>query len=144
MAFITNWMIGFSVAAVMVICLECKTRNDDDAAYCFECGAKLGSKEENWEKRLEKWSEDLGKQTEEWGETLGKRAEKWGKDFSREAEKELNSFGTIIGLFFGAILILVAVAWIAGIEIAQYFGLFLVVFGLLIILLTSYNFLRKR
>ena len=144
MAFIIKWVIGFNVTAIMVICLECETKNEEHANYCVKCGAKLEfSREESWDRRLEKWGEDFGKRAEEWGEDFGKRAEEWGKDFGREAEKELVNFGVIFGLFIGVILVLVAIAWIAGIAVTQYLGLFLVIFGLLIIFSAIYSLLRR-
>ena len=145
MAFIIKWMIGFNVAAIMVTCLKCETKNEEDATYCVKCGAKLeSSREESWDEKIEKWGENFGKHAEEWGEDFGKRAEEWGKDFGREAEKDLINFGVIFGLFIGVILIIVAIAWIAGIQITQYFGLFLVIFGLLILFSAIYSLFRRR
>lgn len=129
----------------MVTCSKCETKNEEGANYCVKCGATLAvPREESWERKMEKWGEDFGKRAEEWGEDFGKRAEEWGKDFGRQAEKELLNFGIIFGLLIGIIMILVAIAWIAGIEITQYFGLIVIIFGLLILFSSIYSLLRRR
>ena len=119
----------------MVICSKCETRNEDDAFYCVKCGAKLEfAREESWEKRMEKWGEDLGRQAERWGEDLG-----------RQAEKEMLNLGVIFGIIIGAVMILVGIAWFSGIEVTRYFwSIIIIVFGSLVLTGVIYGLLRHH
>ena len=127
----------------MVYCTKCGTKNEEAAAYCIKCGAKLGvSREETWDKRVEKWGEDFGKRAEEWGENFGKRAEK--ECFG------LPHGGLIFGLLIGIIIILVGVsALLTGFEVIENFWptfwpLIIVAFGLLIAAGALYSLTRRR
>jgi tetrahydromethanopterin S-methyltransferase subunit G len=78
------------------------------------------------------------------GEDFGRRAEAWGEDFGRRADKELSKIGVIFGLLIGVIMVLVGIAWIAGIELTQYFwALIIIVFGLLVLAGSIYG-LKQR
>jgi hypothetical protein len=133
----------------MVYCTKCGTKNEEAAVYCVKCGTKLVSKDENWDKRMEKWGEDFGKRAEKWGEEFGKRAEEWGDNFGSRTEKEcfgLPHGGVIFGLLIGAIIILVGVsALLTDIDVARFFWpLIIVVFGLLIAAGALYSLTRRR
>jgi uncharacterized membrane protein YvbJ len=118
----------------MVFCTNCGAANDETAAYCAKCGIKFEvSEKDSWDKRMERWGEDFGK-----------RAEEWGEDFGRRADKELSKIGVIFGLLIGVIMVLVGIAWIAGIELTQYFwALIIIVFGLLVLAGSIYG-LKQR
>jgi len=118
----------------MIICNKCETKNEEDAIYCVKCGAKLEvSREESWDKRMEKWGEDFGK-----------RAERWGEDFGRRAEKEALNVGAILGIIVGVAMILVGIAWFSGIAVARYFWpIIVIVFGLLVLAGVIYGLLRN-
>ena len=123
----------------MVYCTKCGTKNEEAAVYCIKCGAKLEvSKEESWDKRVEKWGEDFGK-----------RAEEWGEDFGRQAEKEcfgLPHGGLIFGLLIGVIIIMVGVSsLVTGTGVIENFWpLIIVIFGLLIAAGALYSLTRRR
>ena len=122
----------------MVYCTKCGTKNEEGAGYCVKCGAKLISKEESWDKRMEKW-----------GEEFGKRVEEWGEDFGRRAEKEcfgLPHGGIIFGLLIGLIIILVGLSSLfSGSEATRFFWpLLIIVFGVLIAVGALYSLTRRR
>jgi len=129
----------------MVFCANCGTENDETAVYCVKCGKKFEvSQQDSWDKRMERWGEDFGKRAEDWGEDFGRRAEAWGEDFGRRAEKEMSNIGVIFGLLIGVVMIFVGIAWLAGIELTQYFwALIIIVFGLLILVGAIYGFKRR-
>ena len=130
----------------LITCSKCETNNREDAVYCVKCGAKLEvSREESWDKRMEKWGEDFGKRAEEWGENFGRRAEEWGENLGRRAEKEVLNVGVIFSIIIGAVLILVGIAWFSGIEVTRYFwSIIIIVFGLLVLTGVIYGLLRSR
>lgn len=139
----------------MVYCTKCGTKNADAAVYCIQCGAKLEEvpKKETWDKRMEKWGEELGKHAEEWGEEVGKRAEEWGKDLGKRVENEcfgLPNGGLIFGLLIGVVILLVGVtALLTGTELIRYFwslfwALIIIVFGVLITAGAIYSLTRRR
>lgn len=132
----------------MVYCTKCGTKNEEDVLYCVKCGAKLVSKDESWDKRMEKWGKDFGKRAEKWGEEFGKRAEEWGEDFGRRAEKGcfgLPHGGFVFGLLLGAIIILVGLfSLLSGNEGLRFFWpLLIVVFGLMITVGALYSLTRR-
>ena len=111
----------------MVYCTNCGTKNEEAAVYCIKCGAKLVSKKESWDKRMEKW----------------------GEDFGRQAEKEcfgLPHGGMIFGLLIGLIIILVGLSsLLSGFEATRLFWpLLIIVFGVLIAVGALYSFTRRR
>jgi hypothetical protein len=133
----------------MVTCNKCGTKNEENAVYCVKCGAKLVSKEETWDKRMEKWGEDFGKRAEKWGEEFGKRAEEWGDSFGRRADRGcfgLPYGGVIFGLLIGAIVILIGViALLTELDVVRFFWpLVLVVFGVLIAAGALYSLTQRR
>jgi len=122
----------------MVYCTKCGIKNEEASVYCVKCGTKLeSSQEESWDKRVDKW-----------GEEIGKRAGEWGEDFGRRVEKEcfgLPHGGVIFGLLIGMIIILVGVASLTGLELTQHFWpLLIIVFGLLIAVGALYSLIRRR
>jgi hypothetical protein len=123
----------------MVNCPKCSTKNDEAAVYCINCGAKLDrSKDESWDKHIEKW-----------GENFGKRAEKWGDNFGRRTDRGcfgLPHGGLVFGLLIGAIVILVGIfALLSGLESLRFFWpLLIVVFGLMIAAGALYSLTRRR
>jgi len=108
----------------MIICSKCETKNEEDAVYCIKCGTKLEvSREESWDKRMEKWGEDFGKR----------------------AEKEASNLGAILGIIIGVSMILVGIAWFSGIAVTRYFWpIIIIVFGLLVLAGVIYGLLRNR
>ena len=121
----------------MVYCTKCGTKNEEGAKYCVKCGANL---EISGEKRLER-------RVEEWGEEFGRRAEEWGEQFGKRVEEEcfgLPHGGAIVGLIIGAIIVLVGLSWLAGVDWWRYiWPLIVIVFGILIVVGTLYG-LRRR
>ncbi len=122
----------------MVRCTKCGYGNPDEAKYCSKCGADLEvPREESIEKRVEKWGEEFGKQMEEWGEEFGKRAEEecFGLPYGR----------AIVGLVFGAFLILVGLGIFLGQDIGQWIGpSAAIVIGILIVAAAIYGLTRRR
>jgi hypothetical protein len=122
----------------MVYCAKCGTKNEAGARYCVKCGAALGvTREERFERRAQ-----------EWGEEFGRRAEEWGEQFGRRMEEEgcfgLPHGGAIVGLIIGAIIVLVGLSLLAGMNWMKYVGpLAVVVFGILIVAGALYG-LRRR
>lgn len=120
----------------MVFCSKCGIKNDDAAEYCVKCGTNLkASTGKSVEKRIEEGAEEFGK-----------RAEAWGEDFRKSAEQEcfgLPHGGTIFGLIIGAIIILVGVTSLAGIDL-EFWPLIIVIFGCLILGGAVYKLTQKR
>ncbi len=122
----------------MVYCNKCGTKNEESVIYCIKCGTKLVSKDESWDKRIEKWGEDFGK-----------RVEKWGDDFGKQDPRVcfgLPHGGLIFGLLIGVIIILVGLySLLSGVEAIRIFWpLLIIVFGLLIAIGALYSLTRKR
>jgi ribosomal protein L40E len=123
----------------MVYCDKCGTKNEEDAVYCVKCGVRLErSKNESWDKRVEKW-----------GEEFGKRAEEWGENFGRQTERGcfgLPHGGLVFGLLIGVIIIVVGLfSLLSGFEPLRFFWpLLLVVFGLMIAAGALYSLTRKH
>ena len=117
----------------MVYCTKCGTKNEEDAAVCAKCGARL---EVSMEKRFER------------------RAEEWGEQFGRRAEEEcfgLPHGGTIVGIIIGIIIIIVALSWIPGLippEVREvtdtlFWPVIIIVFGILIVAGALYKYSRR-
>ena len=140
--------IAFLGCAKMVYCTKCGAKNEEAAKYCVKCGAKLVFSKKTVDKRVEKWGEEIGKRAEKWGEEMGKRAEKWGEDFGKRAEKEcfgLPHGGVIFGLLIGAVIILVGIISLMGLEFWRLFwALLIVIFGTLIVAGALYCLTRRR
>jgi len=121
----------------LVYCSKCGTKNEEDAKYCSKCGADL---EVSREKKLER-------RAEEWGEEFGKRAEEWGKQMERKFEGEcfgLPHGGTIVGIIFGIIILILGFAWLANINIWDYLGpIAVIIVGILIIAGVAYGLTRR-
>ena len=133
----------------MVYCTNCGTKNEEAAVYCVKCGATLFSKEETWDKRMEKWGADFGKRAKKWGEEFGKRAKEWGEDFGKQTDRGcfgLPYGGVIFGLLIGVIVILVGVTTLlTEVDVTRFlWPLVLVVFGLLIATGALYSLTRRR
>jgi hypothetical protein len=118
----------------MVYCTKCGADNADDARYCIKCGAFLGIVQEK----------DIGRRMEEWGEEFGRRAEEWGEQFGRGEDCfGLPHGGTIAGVFFGLIIILLGLFWITGYN-WEYLGSgILIILGVLIIAGALYGLTRR-
>jgi uncharacterized membrane protein YvbJ len=120
----------------MVYCSKCGTKNEEVAETCVKCGAKLiVPREKDWEKRLEEGAEEFGKRAEAWGESFGKRAE--DECFG------LPHGGTIFGLVFGIIIIIVGILWITGITL-EIWPILILIVGILIISGAIYTLTRKQ
>lgn len=120
----------------MVYCSECGTKNKETSENCVKCDAKIKlSKEKDWEKRLEEGAEDFGRRAEAWGESFGKRAE--DECFG------LPHGGSIFGLVFGIIILLVGILWITGITF-NIWPFFIVIVGILILAGALYSLTRKQ
>ena len=120
----------------VVYCTKCGSKNKEGAEQCVKCGADL---EVTWDKRLEK-------RAEEWGEEFGRRAEEWGDQFGKRVEDEcfgLPHGGTIFGLLFGIIIIIVGVLWITGITF-DIWPFFVLIVGVLILAGALYTLTRKQ
>jgi ribosomal protein L40E len=133
---------------LLVYCVNCGTTNEEDAKYCTKCGANLDvSREKRLERREEDWGEDFGRRAEEWGEDFGRRAEEWGKQMEREFKNDcfgLPHGGTIVGILFGIIIIILGFAWLANINIWNYLGpIAAIIIGILIITGVAYRLIRR-
>ena len=120
----------------MVYCSKCGTKNEESVEHCVKCSAKLNfSKEKDWEKRLEEGAEEFGRRAEAWGESFGKRAE--DECFG------LPHGGSIFGLVFGIVIIIVGILWITGITF-NIWPFFIVIVGILILAGALYTLTRKQ
>lgn len=120
----------------MNFCSKCGTENEATAKYCTKCGSNL-------KKTIEK---SLEKRIEDGAEEFGKRAEAWGENFGKRAEQEcfgLPHGGTIFGIIFGLIIILLGVTSLTGIDI-EFWPLIIIIFGLLIFGGAVYSLRNKR
>lgn len=120
----------------MVYCTRCGTENPDNAKHCTNCGRSL---ESSLEARFERGAE-------EWGEQFGRRMEEWGDQFGKRVEEEcfgLPHGGSIVGIIFGLIIILVGASWLFGINI-EFWPLIIIIFGVLIVTSALYGFTRKK
>ena len=122
----------------MVNCSECGTENEKEAKFCTKCGATLeGPKRKSGEKK--EWGE-------EWGEDFGKRVEEWGEGVGRRLENEcfgIPNGGAILGLIFGAIIVLFGLSWIAGFTLEYFWPAAIIILGSLILIGALYGILRK-
>jgi hypothetical protein len=123
----------------VVYCTKCGAENKDDSQYCSKCGATFAPK--NLEARVE----DFGRRAEEWGEEIGRRAESWGEHTGKRMEKEcfgLPHGGTIIGIIFGLLIIIVGLGMIYGwnLNIGAYV---IIIIGVLIAVSAVYNLARR-
>ena len=132
----------------MVFCSECGSENSDDAEFCVKCGEKLILGKE---KRKEEWGEEFGKKMEKWGENFGKRMEERGEEFGKTIENEcfgLPHGGAIIGIIFGAFIIIVGASLLMGLNFEVWGRLFgtgiLILIGLIIVIGAIYGLTRKR
>lgn len=99
----------------MVYCVECGTKNPDETETCTKCGAQLHvTKESTYYLRVEK-------------ECFG-----------------IPRGNTIVGLFFGIIIILAGVSWLAGDEWAFLWPAVVLVFGILVIIGALYAMWRRH
>ena len=99
----------------MVYCIKCGTKNEEDAVVCVKCGASLVTRPPWRRKRPEE-------------ECFG-----------------LPHGGAIVGLVIGIIIILAGISWLAGIDIGRYFwGLVVVIFGILIVAGALYGYSRRQ
>lgn len=99
----------------MVYCVECGTKNPDDTETCTKCGAQLHvTKESTHHRRVEK-------------ECFG-----------------IPSGNTLVGLFFGIIIILAGVSWLTGYEWTFLWPAVVIVFGILMIIGALYAMQRKH
>jgi len=120
----------------MVYCAKCGTKNEEDAKYCSKCGANLKiPQKKSLEKRTEEWGEEFGRRAEEWGERVGKRAE--------EECFGLPHGGTIAGLIFGIIIILIGVSWFTGFEWVHFWPAAVIIFGILVVAGALYGLSRR-
>ena len=120
----------------MVYCSKCGAENKEPAETCVKCGAKLKvPRAKTWEEQIEEGAEQFGRHAEEWGESFGKNIE--NECFG------LPHGGTIIGVIIGFIIILLGIAWLAGISLPIW-PLAIVIFGVLVLSGALYSLLRKR
>jgi hypothetical protein len=109
----------------MVYCHECGTKNEDDAEYCSKCGSSL---KENGDPRDEKRHRRSDYRYRQRNECFG-----------------LPNGGLIVGILFGALLILFGISSVYGFAIWNYiWPIVIVVVGILIIASALYNYTRRR
>ena len=109
----------------MVYCKDCGTKNDDDAEYCSKCGSSLQGNGDRPDERHRHHGDYRYRQ----------RNECFG----------LPNGGLIVGIIFGALLILFGISSIYGFAFWRYvWPIVIVIVGILIIAgaITSYN--RRR
>jgi uncharacterized membrane protein YvbJ len=103
----------------MVYCQKCGTKNEDDSEFCSKCGTDLNPDKQNKRERS-----DYDRY----------RNECFGVPYG----------GLIVGLFFGALLILIGISSIIGYDIWKYFGtIILVLVGIMIILGAIFGYRRR-
>ncbi len=124
----------------LVYCSQCGAKNEDDALDCVNCGAPL------YATRGRSWEEDLERGAEE----FGRRAEEFGKRMETECFG-LPHGGAILGLIFGAFIIIIGASLAMGIDIGRVLenspwigGAFIVLIGLLMVAGAIYGLTRKR
>jgi uncharacterized membrane protein YvbJ len=89
----------------MVYCVKCGTKNPDETETCTQCGTPLHvTKESVHYERMEK-------------ECFG-----------------IPKGNTIVGLFFGIIIILAGVSWLGGYEWTLLWPTMVIIFGILVII----------
>ena len=109
----------------MVYCHECGTKIEDDAEYCSKCGSSL---KENTDPRDERRLHRNEYRYRHRNECFG-----------------LPHGGLIVGIFFGALLILFGISSIYGITIWNYlWPIVVIIIGILIITSAIYNYTRRR
>lgn len=101
----------------LVYCTKCGFKNEDDAKMCAKCGARLQMSRA--ERKYRSDDECFGFRERDWeGECFG-----------------LRHSGSIVGLIFGIMIVLIGVSIILGTPLWVTVGSFLIIaFGLLIIL----------
>jgi ribosomal protein L40E len=108
----------------MVYCTKCGTENKEDARFCAKCGAELYP-----EKRRERREEDT---------CFGPRE----KHFEEECFG-IPHGGAIVGIIFGAFVIILGLGMALGLDIGAWIGgFFLIVVGLLIVIAAIFAFRR--
>ena len=132
----------------LVYCTKCGTQNEDNVIDCVNCKAPLHTPRPDRSSRTSRrnWEDDLEKGVEE----LGRRAEEFGKRMENECFG-LPHGGGIIGLIFGAFIIIIGASLAIGTDIRHVLrnlpwigGLFIILIGLLIVADTIYRLTRKR
>ena len=132
----------------MVYCSKCGTQNEDNVVECINCKAPLqvSRTEDETQTRGRNWEDDIERGAEE----FGRRAEEFGKRMENECFGLPNG-GAIVGLIFGAIIIIVGASLVMGIDIGYVLrnspwigGAFVVIVGLLIVAGAIYGLTRKR
>ena len=110
----------------MVYCTRCGFKNEDDAKVCAKCGAPLQMSRS--ERRRRSDDECFGFHERDWeGECFGQP-----------------HAGSVVGLIFGIIIVLIGASIILGKSFWNLLGSFLIiVFGLLIILGVLYGKRRR-
>lgn len=109
----------------LVYCTKCGFKNEDDAKVCAKCGAPL---QISLERRRRSSDECFG-------------------THERRREDEcfgLPHAGTIVGIIFGLMVVIVGIAILLGESIWQYLWPFIIIaFGILIIAGTLYGMRRR-
>ena len=125
----------------MVYCTKCGAQNPDTVKFCAQCRSRLygvAPPSADWERRMEAWGEDFGR-----------RMEAWGEDFGRRVEQECfglphRTIGVLMGLLFGAFLIIIGVGVYFRLDVWRWFGPFmLLILGFFLIIGSIYG-LRRR
>ncbi len=107
----------------MVYCPSCGKKNEEDAEFCSKCGAALGP-----ERRRHRGNTCFGQPEERY------REECFG----------IPHGGLIVGLIFGALLIVIGISAVLGVDIGPLIGPFMIVIiGILIIIGAIYGFRRR-
>ncbi len=110
----------------MVYCTKCGAKNEDDVDVCAKCGAPL--KEFSRERRRRPRNDCFGRR-------------------ERHMEDEcfgLPHGGAIMGVIFGALLVILGLAITLGINVWDYLGaLFLIIIGILVVAGALYGIRRR-
>ncbi len=102
----------------MVYCQKCGTQNDESSEFCKKCGASLRE-----EPGIKLPSPPRRPEQECFGIPYG---------------------GAIVGLVFGAILIIFGLSQVLGLDIGQYMGSFImIIIGSLIVIAVLYSYYRR-
>ena len=123
----------------MVYCTKCGFKNEDDAKVCAKCGAPLQMSRS--ERRRRSDDECFGLGDRDWDEEcFGLRERDWEHKCFR-----LPHAGSVIGIVFGIMIVLIGIAIILEKSIWSLLGPFLIIaFGLLIIIGLLYGTRRRH
>jgi len=123
----------------LVYCTKCGFKNEDDAKVCAKCGAPLQMSRIERRRRSDDECFGLRKRDRDDG-CFGFRERNWEDECFG-----LPHAGSVVGIVFGIMIVLIGIAIILGKSIWSLLGPFLIIaFGLLIIIGILYGTRRRH